>query len=735
MKRSSLSLFAAAFCGFVCNPSFAVETVIRYPLIPDRNLNTVSWTGTQFVAAGEYGAVQTSPDGIVWASLELPDAPEILCSAAANGRAVLGGGLPGLLTSSDGQAWEMVTLPNSLWAEVTRVGGLVFTGSAFRATSGRSSESWTSSNGVAWSKASASYLGGRMGVKDGKVMTWRDLGSGAGAQQLIRESGSNWATTVTDLQQPMKDLVWTGSRYITVGKAGYAGTSLDGTTWTLRTTEVTAAMTQMIWTGSLAVAVGTGGTIITSPNGAAWTAANTGTTADFTSIAWSGSIMVAVGKRGAIYRSMDGASWSAVREAAPLVNANSVAWTGTSAIAVGPGGTLVSPDGVTWTRTAATDGPTGQYLDFSGGYESFRVAAGPDRIVASDGGTGLWYAPPDVSSWTKTGPPGFGGTGLVWDGHQYVALLCRKILDNWKIYVSRSDDGLVWSESQLLDGAGYGANAREDNIIYDDLLFTGSSFLTGGLRSTDGVTWVAAPFLNGAFFARTAAGVVAVSPGSGVKTSVDDGLTWTGYNDSIGSMDYVKGMIWTGSNIYAVIFDKGVFAGGPGSPWWRLDRRISRSIAWTGTRAIVSDGTSLRTLEDVDSGLPVTWPRYLQSYFSTEEVADPAVGSPLADPDHDEFTSAVEYMFGTSPVSYAEAPVLTLLPAQGAAGPRLQWRQDTGRPGISVQAEVSYDLDVWDIILIAPIDGTAGGMRTMQATAPPVGGKGYIRLHVTLSGN
>jgi hypothetical protein len=371
-----------------------------------------------------------------------------------------------------------------------------------------------------------------------------------------------------------------------------------------------------------------------------------------------------------------------------------------------------------------------------------RLAAGTNTLVVSDT-TGLWTAPLDASIWSKTGDPLFQGTAVVFDGHQFVALMQRRhpFFSSWQLFATRSEDGIIWyANTQIPD---YGISTDETGDTFDDLLFTGSSFLAGGLRSTDGITW---PMVNsvpaGAYFRRTPAGTLAISPDGTIRTSSDDGVTWSLSVPAPGDFDrlrYLDGVIWTGSNLVATMLGangfEGTWAGGPGRPWTKIASRGGSSIAWTGTRAIVATGSLLFTIDGIDASLPLTWQQWRQNFFNVEQLNDPAISGPLADPDHDGSANAVEFMSVSSPVSRSSAPVFTVLPPEGATGARLQWKQDTSRTAFTVQAEVTDDLEVWDGLGAVPVEGPSGGLRTMQVTAPPGQNKVYFRLRVVMTGN
>lgn len=730
MKTPSLLHWATAFLATAPSSVSALESVVRYPSAEQQHLNTVCWAGMQYVAAGDLGTVFTSPDGIAWTRRTVPGTPNIAGSAASAGRIVLGAPASNVLTSTDGITWSAATLPGP-FAQFENVRHLAWNGAAFRAVSAGGAN-WDSADGLSWTRLTTGFASSKLAVNGSAFVAW-PFSPGGGVQELFTDSGSGWNTIPTDLSQPMRHLVWNGVRYISVGPSGAAATSTDGTAWTPRTTGVTATLEQIIWTGSLAVAIGAGGTIITSPNGATWTSRTSGTTADLTSLVAGSGSMIAVGKGGVILRSPDGIAWSVIRASNQAVNVTGIDWTGTGLVAVAnPHATLTSPDGITWTRTASTTGPTGAGL---------RLAPGAGKLVAADGASGLWTAPTDASSWTNGAQANALGTASVWDGQQFVSL-CQawdSRLSHWNFYITRSSDGMAWTP---LSQIRFGSN--DLGTPQDDLLFTGSRYLSSQRQSTDSTTWTnsAVPDFT-RFLVSAGSGYLAISGTGSIHTS-PDGVAWTPSVPApfSGQGPPVRGVIWTGYRLLAAqIADngiQGVWDGGPGRPWTKIHPVGGISIAWTGTRALVSSGIDygpahLFSLENVDASLPPTWGYWQQSYFSPAQVADPLISGPLADGDGDGYSNVVEFMAGSSPVSATDRPWITALPPQGGQGSRFQWHQETGRNGVTVRAEVSTDLDLWDTLAYAPIDGSPGGLRTMQATAPASLGKAFFRLYVTLN--
>lgn len=69
----------------------------------------------------------------------------------------------------------------------------------------------------------------------------------------------------------------------------------------------------VMWTGSRFVAVGDFGALLTSDNGTSWTPRNVSTGRDLLTVGFSGALIMAAGEDGLILRSSDGLAWTQVR--------------------------------------------------------------------------------------------------------------------------------------------------------------------------------------------------------------------------------------------------------------------------------------------------------------------------------------------------------------------------------------------------------------------------------------
>ena len=413
-------------------------------------LRAVTWTGAQFVAAGDFGTILTSPDGIAWTT-RYSGTSLSLFSLVWAGTKLLASGYSGtILTSPDGITWTTHSTGTSSAIERVAWSGTTFV--AVASPDGVSGDIvLSSSDGVVWTpRLSGSWL---------YDVVWSGtafVAVGAFGTILTSPDGVTW---FTELQGGwwLHGVTWTGSQFVAVGDVMCSGTctnaivqtSPDGLAWTRRESSSPDPLYAVAGSGSIVVAVGgtTGtsgvglptGRIVTSQDGVTWTPRTSGTTSQLLGVAWSGSRFVAVGGVAGvvatIVTSPDGMAWSPVAFGSSQRLA-SVAWCGTRFVAVGDTGTiLTSPDGMTWTARASG---TSQLLTGVTCSSTALVAVGYQTILSSgDGVTWATQVLPD---------PSVSLSGVTWTGSQFVAV------GGWSGVqgkVLTSPDGTVWTAQPL----------------------------------------------------------------------------------------------------------------------------------------------------------------------------------------------------------------------------------------------------------------------------------------------
>jgi type VI secretion system Hcp family effector len=115
---------------------------------------------------------------------------------------------------------------------------------------------------------------------------------------------------------------------------------------------------------------------------------------------------------------------------------------------------------------------------------------------------------------------------------------------------------------------------------------------------------------------------------------------------------------------------------------------------------VISDGTSSRTMSfpvliDVEM---TPYEGYLTAYFNEDERTDPALASPIQDPDKDGLLTLIEYLLGTNPREFNQAGEAISVAHREEAGVRkidLQFRRRTDDPLIQGALWGSSDMKNW----------------------------------------
>jgi hypothetical protein len=275
---------------------------------PFTTLRAVTWSGTQYLAAGTvdvvgstscqvYGGIFTSPDGVTWTPrASCGDFPSYLLTGAAwsgSSFAVVGGSA--LLTSPDGVTWT--THPEGAGRSLHRV-------------------AWTGVGFVAVGDAGAI---------------------------LVSPDGSAWTAAASGTSDDLRGVAWSGTRLVAVGIGGTVLVSSDGASWAPATSGTGPPLQDVAWSSGGFVALGVGGALLTSPEGLAWATGSTGGSDSLLGLATSGGRVLAVGGRGAVAASGPGGAWSVGTTGSPY-DLWAATWNGTRYLAVGElGGVMTSP--------------------------------------------------------------------------------------------------------------------------------------------------------------------------------------------------------------------------------------------------------------------------------------------------------------------------------------------------------------------------------------------------------
>jgi hypothetical protein len=187
--------------------------------------SSLAWTGSQLVAVGTWGNVSSSDDrGVTWSSqYRRPGLP--LSDVIWDGRQFVATGYEGILTSPDGRQW------------VSRRSGIVHavcaTGKRLVAVDGGI---LTSEDGESWERRDAGTTATLITVaSSGKEVVaagWLDDGAPTGARtEIIRSiDGLSWEKVEIPTGMKVQRVTWTGSAFLAVGP-GTIARSADGRTW------------------------------------------------------------------------------------------------------------------------------------------------------------------------------------------------------------------------------------------------------------------------------------------------------------------------------------------------------------------------------------------------------------------------------------------------------------------------------------------------------------------------
>ena len=115
-------------------------------------LYSVVWTGTQFIAVGQYGTIMTSLDGVTWTTQSTSYGSTLLDIVWSGTQFVVPSFTYSpccsstILTSPDGVTWTPHSLPNQAWV-------VIWSGTQFIAVGGNAAGIiFTSPDGITWTQ-------------------------------------------------------------------------------------------------------------------------------------------------------------------------------------------------------------------------------------------------------------------------------------------------------------------------------------------------------------------------------------------------------------------------------------------------------------------------------------------------------------------------------------------------------------------------------------------------------
>lgn len=484
--------------------------------------NAVAFGGGIYVAAGQDGALVSSPDGSHWTPYTGGFGVGGNYSSAlyAGGQFVLAGvgpdGTSHITVSSDGVHWTDTQLSLNNDGKI----GLAYGNGTYVALSGSSDA--TSPDGVNWTVHALGFEQakdqGNLSLPDGRVddlviyanlvfIGYGEPAGSAGANQSVyysTDNGVTWAASGTAACGA--PFVSNGSGFFSYYWTNFSPvsvcTSTDGKNWARQNTTglPSDALRPIVWNGTGFVMQN--GQTYTSSDGINWTGNGISKTGPaLTSAVAAGSgYLAAVHGPLSLATSPDFATWTTQSFASGVTNAgwNDVVYGGGQYVAVGiayyntlyPGSAILeSNDGLNWNQvyasgTSSTTSSTPPLLTVAYGNGQY-VAAGNDWLNAG-GHDSLWLSSPDGISWSPiTNPPsGLPVSDLAYGNGMFV------------VFVGNCESGGTCGAAVSSDGKNWTNNSMPSNLQNQrNLAFGNGKFVTltsdTAYSSTDGITWTA----------------------------------------------------------------------------------------------------------------------------------------------------------------------------------------------------------------------------------------------------
>jgi hypothetical protein len=783
MRTGTFSINGVTHTLVQLPPSGLDNWVWRNPRPRGYDLQSIVWNAGKYLAVGEKGTIQSSPDGLSW-TLHGTETTDFYGLAFGAGKYVAVGGLGRIRTSVDGETWTARTSGVSVALD-----GVAWNGSLFVAICGNGAI-LTSPDGVTWTTRTS---GVTSVLRDVVWSNGQFVVVGRSGTILTSPDGVTWTVRTSGVTSDFACVSSSGSLWVAAGSLGAVSTSPDGVTWTSRNSGSRFYINAMLWDGSAFVACGTQGGLLTSPDGITWTTlpsatqnnllaiawsgqhyvaagldgtmlrstdrsnwplAGSITSASLLDVVWSGHQFVAVGNLGAIVTSLDGVAWTA-RNVDSAIYLSAVDWSGTQFVTVGGNRTLLtSPDGVTWVSRAVPGSSQFSGVRWLGGRfivvgSGNKVATSPDGVTWTTQGTGItktlydvaWngelyvavgdtgaiFTSADTLAWTqRTSPATSGLVSIAWNGSLFVAV-------GYNGEMASSPDGINWTKLLL-----------SSSTSVNKVIWNGSKFVAVGsfgytAFSPDGENWLTQISPNsGTLYgvAFTADRFVTVGTAGSILTAIDP---------TAGTAPQIELQPQSQIATAAGTVNFRVLASGSPAPnyqWFKNTVPLPGATASTLTlanlsaadvgaySATASNLAGSTTSNAASLTLISGYAAWQLGYFTSGELSDITISGPTADPDRDGLTNLVEYALGLDP----KTTDTTDLPEVSTTA--TDWVYTFTRPSdraeLTYEVEVSTNLAAWTITLTPTYVSTTGNVETWQATYPlSPAANAFFRLKIT----
>ena len=313
-------------------------------------VNRLTYGDSMFVAAGKFGMILTSYDGVTWRARSTTITDDFHGVCWGNGRFFAVGPVR-IFESLDGLHWY-----SALWG--SDYFGAIAHGNHRFVIMGMDgfnrSFSDTCSDSV-FMKFDDPLKGSFRSIAYGNH---RIVAAGSIDQIGIQSRGTfltfsdNAIHTVDTalMDFPISAVCFGMNIFVAVGDNGRIFSSSDGKKWTSLQSATTMTLNAISFINNQFVAAGLGGIIITSPDAKVWTIRNLLVPMRLKSVSYGNSLYVAVGENDSILVSSDAEVWS-IKRLQRNVRLNSIAFGDSLFVAVGFDGAIISSyDGITWTR-------------------------------------------------------------------------------------------------------------------------------------------------------------------------------------------------------------------------------------------------------------------------------------------------------------------------------------------------------------------------------------------------
>ncbi|MFN3714559.1 MAG: hypothetical protein ACK4SX_12950 [Alcanivoracaceae bacterium] len=400
-----------------------------HPRPTPESLSSCVKHGSAWFAAGQFGTVLRSPDGIVWeksANLitDSVSPPPDIEDVVSGGGQLVAISLISAYHSSDGISWSAPSLFENDFSFYGRA--VIYDGSQY-------------------------VVAGNTMSGDGRVYTSSDALS--------------WTMQALPVSTPVRGIAFDGSRYVVVGHGGMIYTSENLISWTERTPPSAVDINSVAYgPAGFVAAPALPGTVFTSEDGVSWGTASMASGSSGNVVTFDGQRYLNVS--GAVFSSTDGASWSQVYSPENGLLVGLCGDGAGRAVVVGTGGHVASSMNINGTGWLARTPSLSQLISVASNGSRF-VAVGEQDTLLTSGNGASW----DAVDLSVLGP--FGGatiTSVLWLEELSLFAAVRDLS------LFTSDNGIDWSVATLPESgsslAWSGERAviagSEGKVIYSD---------------------------------------------------------------------------------------------------------------------------------------------------------------------------------------------------------------------------------------------------------------------------